>query len=227
MQLETLGGIRLHGADFSRPKSLLLLAYLCLEGPQSRQHLGTLFYPSSEDRADAISTALRRLREVDDIMTENGGRTGHVSVSNSVSCDAVQLLEHFKAGDLEQVTSLYTGAFLADLGEGLGVELEDWVFQTRERIAGLVRTAHLELAEQAVILRDTSHALWNAEKALQVIAAPPLSSRELRRLYSLLSAHGVGGTGATSAILEQLRVEAQSLGEVLAEDARILHQAIT
>ena len=43
MRLGTLGGLELAGSDFTGPKPLLLLAYLCLEGVQARRHLAELF----------------------------------------------------------------------------------------------------------------------------------------------------------------------------------------
>ena len=39
MHLRTLGGLTLEGASFRRPKPLLLLSYLTLEGEKDRQFL--------------------------------------------------------------------------------------------------------------------------------------------------------------------------------------------
>ena len=52
MQLRTLGGLGLAGADFARPKPLLLLAYLALEGPQERASPGGAVLARQRPRAE-------------------------------------------------------------------------------------------------------------------------------------------------------------------------------
>ena len=44
MLLRTLGGLALEGTGFHRPKPLLLLAYLALEGPKLRRYLAEVFF---------------------------------------------------------------------------------------------------------------------------------------------------------------------------------------
>ena len=51
MQLVTLGSLAWPGVSLTRPKPLLLLAYLALEEPQSRRDLAHLFWPKSADPA--------------------------------------------------------------------------------------------------------------------------------------------------------------------------------
>ena len=59
MLLRTLGGLQLEGTEFQRPKPLLLLAYLALEGPQERGYLAELFFQgSSNGRHKLIDDAL-------------------------------------------------------------------------------------------------------------------------------------------------------------------------
>jgi hypothetical protein len=43
MRLVMLGGLALEPSTFTRPKPLLLLAYLSLEGPRSRRDIAELF----------------------------------------------------------------------------------------------------------------------------------------------------------------------------------------
>ncbi|MEX2502850.1 MAG: hypothetical protein WD336_10785, partial [Trueperaceae bacterium] len=63
MRLSTLGELRLDGADLARPKPLLLLTYLALEGPRSRRHLANLFWPDGADPLRSLAVALTRLRQ--------------------------------------------------------------------------------------------------------------------------------------------------------------------
>ena len=44
MKLITLGDLKLEGSAFKRPKALLLLAFLALEGKKERRHLAELFW---------------------------------------------------------------------------------------------------------------------------------------------------------------------------------------
>lgn len=141
MQLRTLGGLGLPGSDLRRPKPLLLLAYLALEGSKPRRFLEELFFLDAADPADALSTTLRRLRSVGAV--EDRGE--HVLCA--VRCDAKELLESLDAGAVEAALPRYGGAFLETVRLPLGSELEEWVFETREFIAGRVRQAALGKAE--------------------------------------------------------------------------------
>lgn len=64
MQFWTLGRLALTGVPgpgFSRPKALLLLVYLALEGPRDRVHLSILFFGQARDPLGSLCTTLRRL----------------------------------------------------------------------------------------------------------------------------------------------------------------------
>ena len=63
MLLRTLGELRLEGSDFSRPKPLLLLAYLALEGPKPRRYLAELFYMDTKDPYNGLAQAVKLLRK--------------------------------------------------------------------------------------------------------------------------------------------------------------------
>ena len=64
--LRTFGRVQLGDGSFTRPKPLLLLAYLTVEGPCPRRRLADLFWPSapatpdSPERDDAVAS-LRQL----------------------------------------------------------------------------------------------------------------------------------------------------------------------
>lgn len=63
--LHTLGRLQLAAPGspeqplFTGPKPLLLLAYLAIEGPMTRRHLGELFYAGHPDRLDNVSATIR------------------------------------------------------------------------------------------------------------------------------------------------------------------------
>lgn len=62
MHLRTLGGLRLEASDLTRPKPLLLLVYLAVEGPQHRRHLSELFWPGAAAPLASLRTALAQLK---------------------------------------------------------------------------------------------------------------------------------------------------------------------
>ena len=192
LHLVTLGGLRLQGGASQRPKPLLLLAYLCLEGPQQRRDLTTLFFPKSDQRADALSTTVRRLRAVGEVIDDSGGR-----IAATVTCDADLLQRAFEANESERALELYAGVFAAGLGGNLGSELEEWVFQTREHLAGLVRLAHLSLGERALERGDTRQASRHAESARRVPGAGEPEAAEEDRLKRLLEDSANASTGRT------------------------------
>lgn len=74
MLLRTLGGLELTGTVFTRPKPLLLLAYLALEGPQERRFLADLFFLETGDPLNLLAVTLSRLRKVADGLVEAGAK---------------------------------------------------------------------------------------------------------------------------------------------------------
>jgi hypothetical protein len=63
MSLRTLGSLALEGTALRRPKPLLLLAYLALEGATPRRRLAELFFGDTKDPLDSLSTALKYLKQ--------------------------------------------------------------------------------------------------------------------------------------------------------------------
>jgi predicted ATPase/Tfp pilus assembly protein PilF len=200
--LHTLGGLKLEPTPFTRPKPLLLLAYLALEGSQSRRHIAELFWPEANDHMKSLTVALARLRH------DAPGTIGADSnkIWSTVTSDVKQLLEHLDKHELEKSLELYQGAFLEGfyLSE-LGIELEEWVYKTREYIAGRVRGAMLELAEKKASRGDFAKAAQCAEKAYRLAGALEPEVNDLERVYNLLLA----GSSPKAA---ELRVELESFG---------------
>lgn len=73
MELRALGRLHVAGSALRRPKPLLLLTYLAMEGTKPRQHLSELFFSEARDAADALGTTLRRLRAAGGFVHEDGG----------------------------------------------------------------------------------------------------------------------------------------------------------
>ncbi|ADD27562.1 tetratricopeptide repeat protein [Meiothermus ruber] len=144
--LRTLGKLALehnppnHRNPFQK-KPLLLLAYLCLEGPRSRRHLAELFWPGASDGLNSLSVALSRLRSAGLPVT------GEEILSTAVPCDALELQKALAQGKLDEARQLYGGRFLEGADEGLSPELEEWVWSKREALALALWQAHQRQAE--------------------------------------------------------------------------------
>jgi hypothetical protein len=139
--LRTLGALRLEGAPLQRPKPLLLLAYLSCEGPTDRDHLARWFFADCDDARDALTTTLRRL----------GLLVGAVSawddrIRSRVASDALAFERDALSEDPEVALRRYQGAFLQGLQVTCSVEVEEWIFATRERLGSLARDLHVQVA---------------------------------------------------------------------------------
>lgn len=108
MYLRTFGGLTLEDSDFTRPKPLLLLAYLALEGPVSRRRVAELFWPAGSDHMKSLTVALSRIRK---------GAPGAVGADErrawaEVESDAGQFLAFVEQGHRDEALELYRGPFL-------------------------------------------------------------------------------------------------------------------
>ncbi len=111
MFLRTLGELGLEGTDFHRPKLLLLLAYLALEGPKDRRHLSELFWPTAAKPLASLRMALSQLRQG---MPESFEAEG-AQVRANVKTDAAMLLKFLEGGELAEAIKLYGGPFLKNI----------------------------------------------------------------------------------------------------------------
>ncbi len=185
MVLRTFGGLGLEGADFRRPKPLLLLVYLALEGPKSRRHISELFWPSAAQPMTSLRVALNQLRQA----APDALEADDVRVKAKVQADAATLLRALENGETAEAAALYRGPFL----EGFylsdwGAELEEWVYSTREFLAERVREALLALAEGDAAVGDFGAAAKRAEAAYTLPGAAEPGPEALERLYLLLVA---------------------------------------
>ncbi|WP_337870076.1 hypothetical protein [Meiothermus sp.] len=194
MKLASFGKVGLEGVAFSRPKPLLLLAYVTLEGPQERRKLAELFWQEGGSKAlGNLSVVLAQFKK-EGAAEVFPDKPGVNPLPSQVGCDALEFLEALEVRDLERAIGLYGGPFLHDLGkpvEALEVsdELLDWVLEKREFFAQKAQQAMLERAEE-LVGQQPKQARALAERAYSLIEAPELEPALLTRLQQLLAQTG-------------------------------------
>lgn len=185
MLLRTLGGLDLIPSSFARPKPLLLLAYLALEGSQERRHLANLFWHGATDPLNRLAVTLTRLRRADPgIVGAN-----NIRVWTDLTTDAQTLLTALEQARFEEVLDLYRGSFLEGIDfDDWGSELADWSYGTRDFLASQVKTAHLAVAEAEASRGEFQSAAKRAEAACRVAQTSGLDPNDIARLHTLLLA---------------------------------------
>lgn len=203
MRLRTLGGLWLQGQVTQRPKPLLLLAYLALEGRQPRGHLAELFWPDSGDARNRLSVTLKRLRaEAPGAFEADGDH-----VWSELPSDAHDLMEALSRADTDQIGALYAGPFLDGLDVPMGVEIEEWVFDTREHLADRVRQRLLEQAMLFAARGDFDRAAVVAEGAVRLRGATLPTSEQLTLLADLLQAGDEDRSAPVRLLASRERIE--------------------
>jgi hypothetical protein len=199
MRLTMLGGLALESATFNRPKPLLLLAYLAVEGSKEKRHLYELFWPEAADPAMSLRVASTQIRKVDTNLLKSDERT----LSTGLETDLAVLQSAITERNAEKLIELYKGEFLQGFSlPDWSVELEEWVYSTRDFITARVRSAFLQLAEaQAAKGNFTEAAQW-AERAYR-LGKDNQEPEDLERLYVLLLA----GESASSSEVKKLARE--------------------
>ncbi len=210
MRLRTLGGLALPGVSFRRHKPLLLLTFLAVEGPKDRRYLAELLWPGAANPRQSLSVALSQLRQE----APEAVGVDEARLWANVECDAVLLREAAAARDWRAAADLYAGPFLAgvDIDDG-NVELEEWLFFTREMLAAEAQRALIEVAEGRLAAGDSRAAAGLAERAM--LLQPDVVDSDadlLSRLHALL----VGSDNPRAAAL---RREASAIGVSISERA--------
>lgn len=214
MNLLTLGGLELTGTAIARPKPLLLLAYLALEGSRDRRHLAELFWPDAADPLNSLSAALKQLKHYAPGSVEGSA----TQVSSPAACDAKAFLQKVEAGRNEEALTLYRGPFLGSVYlTGWSAELEEWVYSTREFLAGRARHLLLFLGEARAGNGNSGEAAKHAERAYLLPGAAQPEPEELTRIHALLVA-------GNSPYLRTLRQDALSFGLELPASAEAVRE---
>ncbi len=182
MRLHTLGTLALEESKFRRVKPLLLLAYLSVEGSKPRRYLAELFWPDASSAMNSLSVALSQLRR-SDVPIE----ADDVRAWTDVASDVQELKKALADGALETALTLYQGPFLEDVDLELGVELEEWLFETRENLAAQTRSAALVRAERDASQGRFAEAAKWAQRAFE-LPGGEADPDALMRIHALLVA---------------------------------------
>lgn len=183
--LLTLGTVDCSDALLQDQHQLItLLAYLAHNGPSDRQRLATLFWPQAAKPLNNLSSALTRIRRVSNLLVS----ADRHRVSTPCTTDALELLAELRAGQLEAAES-YHGHFLQGFAiKNIGIELEEWIFDIRESIAGVVVGALTERSSAALAAGRVGRAADLAELALSAGADMLDMTGHLEGLYRSLAA---------------------------------------
>lgn len=185
LSVKTLGTLRLSGRKLTRPRPLLLVAYLAHEGPTDRNRLARLFCSSARDQKDALSTTLGRLKGLVDRGSPDDPR-----VRATVSTDALEFQAAALQLDAREALMRYDGSFAQGCDSNLSPELEDWVVSTREALASIARDLHLRAATSCLAERHASTAWEHVSTAVKLTRNHALDSGPMLDFL-----HGVAGTG--------------------------------
>ncbi len=183
MLLRTLGGLGLSGVPFRRQRPLLLLAYLALEGPKERGYLAELFWSTAANPRQSLAVALSQLRGA----VPSAVASDETRLSANVECDARGLLAAAGEQEWRRVVEIYQGPFLSGVDVGSGnVELEEWLYQSREVLATCAQQALIEIAERHMAAGDASAAARLTQRAVILREdASRAAERDLARLHAL------------------------------------------
>jgi predicted ATPase len=106
-----------------------------------------------------------------------------------VKSDTKQFLTLLEQQDFSKALELYQGAFLEGFYiKDWGEELEEWVYKTREILAGRARDAMLKVAEAEAAKGLFEQAANRAEAAYRLRGSDLLEAEDTSRLYRLLLA---------------------------------------
>lgn len=213
-----------------QPKRLALLAYLALaarDGYHQRDTLLALFWPRA-DREHArrcLRQALFHLRnELGDGVLVNRGRDGLALAPDRLWCDAAEVEQALRSRRPGDALELYTGEFLPGVfADQDGMELEEWIEQTRRRLRAAVVGCAWELADVEERGGRIARALELAHRARFL---SPEDEQGLRRHMALLARAGdaAAALGAYADFSRRLRrhydAEPSPASHALASDLR-------
>ena len=211
IKLLTLGKLSLENSEFRQQKPLLLLAYLASEGKQTRKRVAELFWPTGKDPLNNLSRLLKDLRkaEPDSFWSDND------FVEARVQADTTEFQAAVRSKNYQKAADLYQGAFLETVHPSENIELEEWLYRTREVLARQAQEALLNVAEAEAQKGAFFVAARQAEKAFGLLSDS--EPETLRRIYTFL----VAGESALTSRVQQEAAEYGVKLNLLKEEARL------
>ena len=201
-RLLTLGTLGVDGSDYARTKPLTLLAHLCLEGPQPRRRLASLFWPGAADPLNQLSLTLSRLGK--DL--PGACHADAKSVEARIDCDAALLRASLAEGSVERASSLYGGEFLHGLTvHAISAELREWIEDMRDDLARSLQHALLHQAAHVARAGSRERAAKLVRRAVKVRDVSLLDADDLLFAHDAL-------LWARDPAAQRFRVEAEDLG---------------
>ena len=149
-------------------KPLMLLAYLALEGQTKRRTLGSLLWPEAEHPLNNLSVARNTLAKTLGNETLSSDPET-LALEVEFGCDVLEWRSRAALAD-PTGWNLWRGAFLTgmrltDWEMGLGEELEEWLYSTREKLREERRDYGARLAANLLRLGELEQALPYLEAA--------------------------------------------------------------
>lgn len=200
-----MGELRLVGVQgLTQQQPLALLCYLALTGPRTRRHLAAVFWPEARQPLNNLSSALTRIRRcAPDLITVQGN-----TIATPLQVDAAELEAAIASSDSDRVLELYEGHFLhsTDLRD-VGLELEEWIFGTREALARGSAETLLAAAEAAESDKDAADLAGHAYRIVQSFW---IDSTVWPRCHALV-------VGVDPGLAEKIRISASQQGIEIAQ----------
>ena len=230
MRLKVFGKVGIDDSGFSRPKPLLLLSYLAVEGDTDRHRLAELFWNGDNDQK-GIAKKLAKLSVVLAQFKKEGAYEAIPDIKGInpipfvAECDALDFVAALEKNDLLTAIQHYTGGFLKDLGRtpdklDISAELMEWIFLKREELAEQARTALLAVAEEAFVENDFETAKKLASQALELEDAPEAEPAVLAKIQVYLG----DDSSKSSAALQK---DVQEYLDELSEDSLKVFMALS
>lgn len=201
--LQTLGALKLeYETNIRVGKPLLIFAYMLIEKTENagnkhtRKKLERIFFdnlPSQAKKANSLSGALSKLKKanlIDYDQESAWALDGHTS-------DVELFRRLIDENNLHRASyEIYQGKFLNGVFvRGLTSEAENWIFEKREEIEGIVFNAKVTLAKQELEKIDLDKAVKQGESAwfrhAEALSGSTIDPQVIKDLYILL---GVGSS---------------------------------
>lgn len=193
--LNTLGKLFIKNTDFSEKQSLLLLVFIALEGPLSRNKAMDIFWPfqlNKTKKVKSLSESLNRLNKIDPYLV----RKYDGILQTDITVDILDLKDAFETKAYQRVIDLYGGLFLLNIEKTkrwrIGEELEEWINEKRKEYQDIFVTSCLIVLEIRFL---ENNKLEIAEIIKRVIELPAdvrvLTFKELTQLQKIAQTNGL------------------------------------